>query len=72
MDFEKHTMIMHTVQRTTEGKFAVVSPEGETLHVSDDEGYAQMNAERLNLAMSWKPELVKEGPTCGRWDRRAA
>lgn len=71
--------VMHTVQPTTEGRFAVVSPDGEQLHESPDQYTAERWAEACNSAPIIDLALVNETQspmgieTRGRWaDRRAA
>jgi len=61
-----HQTLEHRVSRTPEGRFAVVSPEGETVGVVHSEAGALMWAAALDA------EPVRAVSVTGRWDTNPA
>lgn len=59
----------YTVQITNQGRYALVSPDGRTVHIFASEFAAQTSCDAMNRA-NYEPVIDPYAPACGRWDKK--
>lgn len=61
----------YNVEATKQGRWALVSGDGRTVHLFHCEAAAVCAADAMNRA-NYEPTTDPYAPACGRWDERAA